>query len=142
MKSVILVILQFALTLLLAAGTNTLNHPPAFSIFLGISFLLMVWAVAAMKQSGLRIMPDPHLNAVLITNGPYRYIRHPMYTAVLCGGIALLFANFSLPRLGYWAALALVLVLKLLYEEKMLSKKFENYTGYAKNTCMIIPFIF
>ena len=142
MKAILLVILQFTLILLLLAGTRGMNHLVLSSIFFGIAVLLMVWAIAAMKQSRLRIMPDPHREASLITTGPYRHIRHPMYTAVLCGGAGLLFAHFSFLRLCYWAALAVVLVLKLLYEEKMLTQKFKNYADYTKTTSRILPWIF
>lgn len=142
MKSLILVILQFGLILLLLAGTKERNNPELSATFLCISVLLMIWAVAAMKKSRLRIMPDPHRDALLITAGPYRYIRHPMYTAVLLACIGLLCAHFSFLRFCYWAALSLVLVMKMMYEEKMLSKKFEQYTAYSKNTYRILPYIF
>ncbi len=142
LKSLLLVVLQFSFILLLLAGTKNMKQPVLFTIFLSVSVLLLVWAAVVMKKSRLRIMPDPHRNATLVNSGPYRLIRHPMYTAVLCAGIALLLAHFSYIRLFYWAALFVVLVSKLLYEEKMLSQKFRNYPGYMKKTFRIIPWVF
>ncbi len=96
----------------------------------------------AMQKSKLRILPEPSATATLITNGPYRFIRHPMYTAILLGSTGLLIHQFTLVRLVLIIALAIVLLIKLGWEEKMLSQKFEGYKNYMKQTQKLFPFIF
>lgn len=142
LKSIVLVTLQFLLIVLLLSGLllNNLSVLPA--IFIIISFHLLLWAMAAMQKSKLRILPEPSGNAALITIGPYRYIRHPMYTAIMLGALGLLISYFSWVRLVMVISLAIVLIIKLTWEEKMLLQKFEGYPSYRRHTKRLIPFLF
>jgi protein-S-isoprenylcysteine O-methyltransferase Ste14 len=140
--SISLVTLQFVFILLLLLGTPLNNIPALAFTFIILSILLVLWAVLAMQKSKLRILPEPSLHATLITNGPYRLIRHPMYTAILLAGIGLLILQFTWIRLAITIALAIVLLFKLFWEERLLSRKFEAYEQYTKNTYRLIPFIF
>lgn len=142
LKSLLLVGLQFLFIFLLLSG-SPLNKLSASSYtFLLPAILLVLWAIITMQKSKLRILPEPSLHAVLVTNGPYRFIRHPMYTAILTGSIGLLVHQFTWIRLAIVIALAMVLLIKLFWEEKLLSRKFEAYEQYTKSTYRLIPFIF
>lgn len=141
-KSILLVALQFIFILLLLLGTPLHNIPVLAYAFIILSILLVLWAVIAMQKSKLRILPEPSLHAVLITNGPYRFIRHPMYTAILLASAGLLTHQFTWIRLAIVIALAIILLVKLFWEEQMLSQKFEAYEQYTKSTHRLIPFIF
>jgi protein-S-isoprenylcysteine O-methyltransferase Ste14 len=78
----------------------------------------------------------------LITTGPYAFIRHPMYT----GGLVML---LGVPlALGSWWGLfmiipiTLVIVWRLLEEEKFLAKNLSGYSGYRnKVTYRLLPLI-
>jgi protein-S-isoprenylcysteine O-methyltransferase Ste14 len=141
-KSILLVTLQFVFIFLLLSGTTLSNLPVPTYILITLSFALIFWAIIAMQKSKLRILPEPSSTATLITNGPYRFIRHPMYTAILLGSTGLLIHQFTLLRLVLIIALAIVLLIKLGWEEKMLSQKFEGYKNYMKQTQKLFPFIF
>jgi len=95
-----------------------------------------------MRKSKLRILPDPASGATLITNGPYRFIRHPIYTAILLGAVGLLISHFSITRLIISILLLADLIIKLLFEEKMLMKTFEAYKSYMASTSRLIPLFF
>jgi len=79
--------------------------------------------------------------AGLVTTGPYRLVRHPIYLgfALLASGEALAF--------GSWPALMIVLsgivptfAWRARAEEKLLSRMFgERYAVYRQRTKMIIP---
>jgi protein-S-isoprenylcysteine O-methyltransferase Ste14 len=77
----------------------------------------------------------------LITQGVYRNIRHPMYTAIFLLAIA---QAFLLPN---WIAgpacvltLILMLTLRLGPEERMMTEKFgSSYTAYGRETKRFIP---
>jgi protein-S-isoprenylcysteine O-methyltransferase Ste14 len=140
--SILLVTLQFVFILILLLGAPLRNIPALGYVFIILSILLVLWAVIAMQKSKLRILPEPSVHAVLITNGPYRFIRHPMYTAILLASIGLLVLQFTWIRLAIAIALAIVLLVKLFWEEQMLSRKFEMYEQYTKSTYRLIPFIF
>ncbi len=141
-KSVLLVALQFLLILLLLLNTSIKSVPALAYVFIILSVILVFWAIAAMQKSKLSILPEPSANAVLITNGPYRFVRHPMYTAIIIGSIGLLISHFSAFSLGCMLALLIILLIKLTWEEKMLSKKFTAYENYMKHTSRLIPYIF
>ncbi len=141
-KSLLLVTLQFIFIflLLLRSRLNELWLVPV--IFILLSVVLVLWAIVAMQKSKLRILPEPSAGATLITNGPYHFIRHPMYTSILLGTTGLLINHFNWMRLGFFIALAAVLIIKLTWEEKMLLQKFGPYKNYMANTSRLFPFIF
>lgn len=75
----------------------------------------------------------------LVTSGPYRVIRHPLYLAeeVATVGIFLQF-------LSWQAALVLVAhfifqIRRMLNEERILAKTFPEYRDYANRTARLIP---
>jgi protein-S-isoprenylcysteine O-methyltransferase Ste14 len=104
--------------------------------------LLLLWGVASMRRSRLRVTPIPAKDASLVTSGPYRFIRHPMYTSVLLGTLGLLLMDFTAWRLGILLLLTLVLTLKLRFEETLLSRRFPEYQAYIKRTWKLIPFLY
>jgi protein-S-isoprenylcysteine O-methyltransferase Ste14 len=70
----------------------------------------------------------------IVTTGPYRFIRHPMYLAALTIYIATPVALGS-----WWALMPAVLaipivIVRLLSEEKLLRKELKGYEEYMRNT--------
>jgi len=110
-------------------------------VFILLAITLAIWAILSMMKGKFRISPIPADEAVLISEGPYKWIRHPMYSAIFLGVIGLFTFHFSWIKLGLFLALVIVLSIKLKWEEKMLSKKFSDYQAYKKHTKRIIPFI-
>jgi protein-S-isoprenylcysteine O-methyltransferase Ste14 len=79
----------------------------------------------------------------LVTTGPYRLVRHPIYL-----GLALLSMGQAL-AFGSWPALMIVVFAivptfawRARTEEKLLSRTFdERYTVYRRRTKMIVPYL-
>ncbi len=107
-----------------------------------LGILLGLWAMAVMLPAGFNIRPEPHEDARLVRNGPYAWIRHPMYSSVLLVCLGLVSSNTQ--TLGWlsWLALLLVLMLKLRYEEQLLSQRFPDYQDYMRQTRRLMPFVF
>ena len=78
--------------------------------------------MVAMQKSKLRILPDPSVTTTLITHGPYRYIRHAMYPAIILGAVGLSVSYFAWVRLIMVISLVIALTSKLTWEEKMLQQ--------------------
>jgi protein-S-isoprenylcysteine O-methyltransferase Ste14 len=103
---------------------------------------LIAWAVATMKLRHVNPLPRPRRDTRLVTHGPYRWIRHPMYAAVLMITLALVVDSPSLPRLLVWVVLLVDLLLKIRHEEILLRRRFPEYVAYRKRTKQLIPFVY
>ena len=94
------------------------------------------------KIGNFSIYPEVKSNALLITTGPYKYVRHPMYTSlvIMMVGIALYnqhWINFS------GVGLVIVAVIsKANMEENLLHIKFPNYHSYQEHTYRFIPYVY
>jgi protein-S-isoprenylcysteine O-methyltransferase Ste14 len=77
----------------------------------------------------------------LIRGGPYRYVRHPIYSGIL---LALLGSAIALDRwralLGF-ALMFAALSLKARHEESRLRQVLPDYGAYAEKTAALIPFL-
>ena len=95
-----------------------------------------------MKLGYFHVLPHPVKKSEMVLHGPYRYIRHPMYTSVLLTALALLAGDYSLTRLIICLLLAADLIVKLEYEEKLLVIRFPSYADYCRKTKRLIPFLY
>jgi len=101
-----------------------------------------LWAFLAMGLGNIRAFPEIPQHGRLVVHGPYRWMRHPMYTSVLVITLAWM-VEHPLPfRMALWLALAMTLWIKLGYEEQLLLTRFPSYEQYRKRTKRLIPFLF
>jgi protein-S-isoprenylcysteine O-methyltransferase Ste14 len=141
-KSLLLPGLQFLFIALLLATTTKAEHIYVAAFIITLAIALAAWAIYSMRKSRLRISPVPAEDAILITSGPYRFIRHPMYASILTGTGGLLVLDFSWVRLLMAVVLFVVLLYKLLWEESMLVAKFPAYEAYRQKTKKLLPYLF
>ena len=135
-----LVTMQFSLIALLLlqlqlsfnAITLTIE---AIAIFIGL------WAVKTMHLGHFNIIPDPMPNIELTTNGPYSFIRHPMYFSIILFFLPLVALELNWISVSLYSALFITLFIKLTYEESLLAEKLPHYQIYQQQTKKIIPFI-
>ena len=107
-----------------------------------IALLIGVWAVLAMKLHTVTVLPSVKQGGQLCTTGPYRVIRHPMYTAVLLLLLGLLFNNYSHTGLAVFFIVLVDLIVKMNVEEKILLAHYTDYKNYMTKTKRIIPFLY
>jgi len=77
----------------------------------------------------------------LITSGPFKYIRHPIYTALLLAMLAITINANTWIAYILWIMLFADLYFKLQFEEKFLKEKFPEYEEYIRRTKRLIPWI-
>ena len=95
---------------------------------------LFVWAHHSLGSNYSRWLAVRSKHT-LITHGPYRWVRHPMYTAfyLLHAAVLVLSANWFL-GLTWIGGLTLVIVARLRREEAMMVAAFgDDYVAYAES---------
>ena len=107
-----------------------------------LSLVIGLWAVISMKLHTLTVLPAVKKGGQLCTSGPYRVIRHPMYTAVLLLLSGLLLNNYSLTGLIVFFVVLVDLIVKMNVEEKILLAHYTDYKNYIKLTKRIIPYLY
>jgi len=68
----------------------------------------------------------------VITTGPYKYVRHPMYVGAIIFFFCIPLALGSLYALIPSLLLVILIIIRTSFEDKMLHKELEGYTEYAK----------
>ena len=141
----LLVAAQFgSLGVLLVMAMPSLLQQP-FQILawlaLGLSGLIGLWALTVNQPGNFNIRPTPRAQGKLVAHGPYRWIRHPMYTAVSLLGLACALTLGSALAWLLWAGLSLVLLAKALLEERWMTALHPDYAQYQARTRRFIPFI-
>jgi protein-S-isoprenylcysteine O-methyltransferase Ste14 len=135
-----LVALQFLLMGLVVARAHLPQAGVAFVFLLAAGGAVGVWALWANRPGNINIRPEPKEGAHLVTHGPYRLVRHPMYLAVLLFTAAFAVAGDAW-QWALWAGLAAVLTAKARREERGLSLVHPGYADYRACTRAIIPFV-
>jgi protein-S-isoprenylcysteine O-methyltransferase Ste14 len=101
-------------------------------IFVGLGFALAVFSVRAFRRAGTNVVPGQPATA-LVTTGPYRVTRNPIYI-----GFVLVYFGLSIVLTSVWILLLLIPVILILQrgvvlrEEAYLERKFGGlYRSYA-----------
>ena len=141
MKGKILVFVQFGCIAGLLIFTRWFSLRWWSYLLLALSWALAMWAMVVMKFGNFNVVPSPVENGRMITQGPYRLIRHPMYTSIFIFATALLAGQFDYLKLIISLVLVAGLVIKMLYEERMLCNHYPGYRAYMKHTKRVIPFV-
>lgn len=140
-KSYAYVAVQFTAIIILVLTGSIF---PADIVKLTIMILFVLFGLWAMFVHRFRFNALPELrdDSSLKTSGPYRFVRHPMYTSLIFITLIWVVNDFSIFRLAIWIILLITIHLKSEYEELLLIKKFPDYRQYKVRTKKFIPFIY
>jgi protein-S-isoprenylcysteine O-methyltransferase Ste14 len=137
----LLVVLQFGLLAVMAwrAWMSAHAFHPGTVCLLAVAGALAAWSLSANRPGNFNIRPTLRPGATLITAGPYRWIRHPMYTSVLTAAAAAAAASRGTFDAVLWLALLAVLWAKSGIEETALLARFPDYRDYMTRTRRLLP---
>jgi protein-S-isoprenylcysteine O-methyltransferase Ste14 len=142
----LLVALQFLLLAVVAATAAPAflraSAPVGAWLLTAIAVALALWAVRANRPGNFNIHPEPRAGGRLVRHGPYRWIRHPMYTSVLTFGVAAAWAAASGWAWLAAAALVPVLAAKAALEERWMAAAHPDYAEYRQHTRRFLPWLF
>jgi protein-S-isoprenylcysteine O-methyltransferase Ste14 len=106
-----------------------------------LAVALMLWARVTFGRRSFHATAGA-TGGGLVTSGPYRFVRHPIYTAVCLFGWAGVLAHWS------WRSAALGILLlagaltRMLCEERLVAERYPEYPAYARRTRRMIPGVF
>lgn len=132
---------MIAAVLVLLHGGALFSASPAVLGIQGLAVGLMVWARVAFGRRSFHAAADP-TEGGLVKRGPYRFIRHPIYTAVcaFCWAGALAHPS-RVALIGGLVVFAGALV-RMLTEEWLLLRRLPGYREYARVTKRMVPGVF
>mgnify|MGYP001201891996 CR=1 FL=1 len=111
--------------------------PEAFNYgaytFIVFGMLFVVIALYQLRHQ-FSPFPSPRKNSKLINSGIFRYSRHPIYFGILLIFLSLSVISEEIYKLVLTNILYFFFWLKTYYEEKLLTKKFPEYSQYKKKT--------
>jgi protein-S-isoprenylcysteine O-methyltransferase Ste14 len=132
--------LPYPLNVRVIPATGTVEWMAGILCMAGLAFCLWARATLGRNWSGTITLKEGH---ELIERGPYRFVRHPIYTGLLAMFLA---TSIAFGHLGGLVAVILAFAsfwIKLSEEEKLMRQHFpEQYRSYEQRVKRIIPFVF
>ncbi len=126
--------------ILVFTGSLFANGPVTIALQIAAA-LLMVWARLTFGMRSFHAEANPTAGG-LVTNGPYRYFRHPIYAAILYFVWAGIAAHFSLRSALIGLVASTMLGLRIRSEEVLLEAAYPEYAAYSSHTARLLPKIF
>ena len=129
-----------ALLGLLATRTLFSSSPLVISVQV-LALVLFLWARVTFGRRSYHVVADP-TEGGLVTGGPYRYIRHPIYAAFCLFTSAGVTAHWSWSA-GLCGGLVLgSAVLRIFCEESLVAARYPEYARYSVTTWRMVPYVY
>ena len=114
---------------------------PVVIVIQGAAVMLMIWARITFGRRSFHFAANPTAGG-LVTDGPYKYLRHPIYTSVCLFCFTGIAAHLSRVTLALGLVIVAGAVLRITCEESLLPLQYPEYRDYAKHTWRMIPFVY
>jgi protein-S-isoprenylcysteine O-methyltransferase Ste14 len=119
---------------------NVLSPSPFVIAGQLLAVALNIWARTTFQKGQFKIQAEPGAGTML-TSGPYKIIRHPMYAAVLLFIWSSILGHLSVITIIIGLIGTSVATIRIVNEEKLLKAQYPDYAEYSRKTWRIIPFI-
>jgi protein-S-isoprenylcysteine O-methyltransferase Ste14 len=136
-------VLAVAIVLLVMRREVFARHPVGIGTQVA-AVMLILWARLTFGRRSFHAAANPTAGG-LVTTGPYRYWRHPIYAAVLLFvwvGIHSQHGPPSIPAMLLAVLATLMTAVRIQAEESLVRVMYPEYAAYAAKTKRIIPFVF
>jgi protein-S-isoprenylcysteine O-methyltransferase Ste14 len=143
-RSLVAVVVLVAAVLLLLQQHELVAKRPLGLALQVVAAALMLWARITFGTRSFHAAANPSAGG-LVTAGPYRYWRHPIYAAILLFVWSGVLGQGAMPTV-----LAIILALvatvttavRIHSEELLLQASMPDYAAYAARTKRLVPFLF
>jgi len=78
----------------------------------------------------------------LVRSGPYGVVRHPMYLGELLSATGLILPTLASLHLAIFVIFLGAQLIRMHFEERVLTRIFPEYRAYAQHTSRLIPFLY
>jgi protein-S-isoprenylcysteine O-methyltransferase Ste14 len=99
------------------------------------------WSVWALWSLGRNLSVLAQARG-LADRGPYRWVRHPLYTGELVSALGLAIAAGTLAAAVTWVILCLLQGYRAVREEQVLLRALPGYPSYRSRTAALLPGLF
>jgi protein-S-isoprenylcysteine O-methyltransferase Ste14 len=144
-KDILFVVIQFILlSFFLFIRESSIDMPYPLHILglvLSVVGIIIVLVSILQLNKSLSPFPTPKQNGQLVTNGLYHYVRHPIYSGIICGAVGFSLFQGSITLAIVTILLTLLFYFKARYEEGLLVVQYPKYAMYQNHTKMLIPFL-
>lgn len=138
-SKIALVVLIVAMLTLLLSG-NLLSLSPLVVAGQLLAVAIGVWARRSFMAGQFSVHAEPG-EGQLLSNGPYRYIRHPMYAAALLLVWSGILGHISPITVAIGVITTVVIAIRITVEEQFLRTRYPGYGEYTHKTKRVIPLL-
>lgn len=123
---------------LLAGPTATLERALAADLLLVAGTAWSVWSLTSLGRN-LSIIAQAR---EVVEHGPYRWIRHPLYTGEIVSSLGLAVIGGTMAAAAVWITLVVLQVYRARQEEQILISTLPAYAAYRTRTAALLPGVF
>ena len=141
-RSVLATLVLVGVVVVLVQRRALLAHRPLAIALQAAAVALMLWARVTFGRRSFHAAANPTAGG-LVTHGPYRWWRHPIYAAVLLFLWTGVLATGPTPLTLLLAAVGTAATtVRILAEERLLRGTYPAYDAYAARTKRLVPYLF
>jgi protein-S-isoprenylcysteine O-methyltransferase Ste14 len=110
-------------------------------VLFGVGLAFAIWARVHIGRNWGTPMTQKN-EPELVTSGPYRLVRHPIYSGIIVAGV-----GTTIALSWFWLVAVALLSVYFIYsatvEERFLTEQFpDGYPAYKRSTKMLVPYVF
>jgi protein-S-isoprenylcysteine O-methyltransferase Ste14 len=145
---------QFALFGLIAFGPRSAPGVPPWPaslagtgswiglMLIALGLPLAVSGLGSLGSENLTALPHPTDTARFVERGPYKLVRHPIYSGLILSAWGLALFRQSWLLVVYALALTVLFDFKTRREERWLSERFPEYAQYQQRVKKLLPWVY
>lgn len=114
---------------------------PLVMVLQAAAVVLMIAARITFGRRSFHASADPTAGG-LVTNGPYAYVRHPIYAAVIYFTWAGALDHFSWRALACAELITAGAFMRMHLEEYLLVRAYPEYGAYKARVRKIVPYVY
>ena len=132
-------VLVVAVLTLLARHALFARSPVAIVVQV-LAGALMLWARLTFGARSFHAGANPTAGGV-VTTGPYRFFRHPIYAAILYFIWAAVLSRPTVLNASLVALATAMVAVRIAAEERLLLERYPEYAAYAARTKRVVPYV-